>query len=125
MRKFLLTTIFILLLSKTASQEKIRNLKFKDTLWRTSWYGSQFDGKPMANGQRFDMNSLVAAHKDLPFGTKLKITNFKNGKSANVTVKDRGPFIAGRDLDVSYGTAKKLGFVNTGVADMKVEILEK
>jgi rare lipoprotein A len=72
----------------------------------------------MANGQRFNMHALVAAHKTLPLGTCLEIVNPCNGKSVRVTVKDRGPYIHGRDLDVSYRVAQVLDFVDTGVTEL-------
>jgi len=85
-----------------------------------SWYGQQFAGKLMANGQVFNPQSLVAASKTLPFGTKLKLLNPANKRVILVTVTDRGPFICGRDLDVSEGAAIKLGFRQKGVTQLIV-----
>lgn len=87
----------------------------------TSWYGSQHAGKRMANGLPFDMNADTAAHRSLPFGTKLRLTNPENGRSVVVKVTDRGPFIHGRTLDVSYGAAQKLGMVKSGVARIRMD----
>jgi len=92
-----------------------------------SYYGGGdgFDGRPMANGERFDANNpMVAAHKSLPFGTKIKLTNPQNGESQLVVVKDRGPYEPGRQLDVSKAAASNLGFKEQGVAKLKAEILD-
>lgn len=89
---------------------------------KASWYGKQFHNRRMANGERFNMFRLTCAHKYLPLGTKLLIKNRKNGKKVIVTVKDRGPYIRNRVLDLSYGAAKKLDMVHSGV--IMVEALE-
>jgi rare lipoprotein A len=99
----------------------------------TSWYGpgmqcyAQPDGscvELMANGQPFNMDDpTVAAHKDLPFGTRLRVTNPENGETIVVAVQDRGPFITGRDLDLSRGAARAIGMIERGVAELEVEIL--
>jgi rare lipoprotein A len=86
-----------------------------------SWYGANHAGKPMANGKRFDMYANTAAHRTLPMGTKLQLTNPANGRTATVEVTDRGPFIRGRNLDVSYGVARKLGIVEQGVTKLRME----
>ncbi|MEO0452631.1 MAG: septal ring lytic transglycosylase RlpA family protein [Verrucomicrobiota bacterium] len=88
-----------------------------------SWYGKDFHGKPTASGERFNMYGVSVAHKELPLGTRLRFYNPKTGLSVNATVNDRGPFIAGRDYDLSYGAAKKLGMVEDGVARLHVEQL--
>jgi rare lipoprotein A len=86
----------------------------------TSWYGPGLQGNPMANGERFDMNDAsVVAHKSLPFGTCLRLVNPANNRSHHVIVQDRGPFIDGRDLDVSKAAAAKLGFIERGVAPLR------
>jgi rare lipoprotein A len=85
-----------------------------------SWYGANHAGKPMANGRPFDMYADTAAHRSLPMGTKLDLTNPANGRTATVEVTDRGPFIRGRNLDVSYGVARKLGMVDQGVAKLRM-----
>jgi|Deesub1362A_J573_1020465.scaffolds.fasta_scaffold00004_164 rare lipoprotein A len=88
-----------------------------------SWYGPGFHGKLTASGERYNMYALTCAHKSLPFGTKLKVTNVVNGKSTVVVVNDRGPFVRGRDLDLSYAAAKKIGLIGPGTAKVKVEYL--
>lgn len=88
---------------------------------KSSWYGPGFHGKLTANGEIYDQMSLTAAHKSLKFGTLLKVTNPRNGKSVIVRINDRGPYIEGRDLDLSKAAAKELGLMRRGVARMKVE----
>jgi len=86
-----------------------------------SWYGSKFHGRPTSSGERYNMYGLSAAHKTMKFGTKLRVTNPDTGKSVVVTVNDRGPFIRGRDLDLSYGAAKAIGFEGKGVGRVRIE----
>jgi rare lipoprotein A len=90
------------------------------TLVTASWYGANHHGQTMANGQRFNMYADTAAHRTLPFGTRLDLTNPANGRTATVEITDRGPFIQGRNLDVSYGVAKKLGMVDAGVVKLRM-----
>lgn len=95
-------------------------------IFTASYYGHNdgFHGKKTANGEIFDKNALTAAHKTLPFGTVLKVTYLKTGKSVNVKINDRGPFIAGRDIDLSYGAAVKLGLVKYGVGKVRVTVVK-
>jgi len=86
-----------------------------------SYYAHKFHGRTMANGKSFNMHAMTVAHKTLPFGTKLRLTNPKNGRVVVVTVTDRGPFTKGRTLDVSLAAAQKLGFVKAGVARLRME----
>ncbi|MCU0365452.1 MAG: septal ring lytic transglycosylase RlpA family protein [Ignavibacteriaceae bacterium] len=88
---------------------------------KASWYGPKFHGRNTANGEVYDQMALTAAHKHLSFGTLLKITNPKNGKSVIVRINDRGPYIEGRELDLSKGAAIELGILEKGVARVKVQ----
>lgn len=88
-----------------------------------SWYGTEFQGRPTASGERFDMHGMTCAHKELPFGTILRVTLISTGKSVKCTVNDRGPFIAGRDLDLSYGAAKTIGLTGPGTGTVRLEYL--
>ncbi len=88
-----------------------------------SWYGDQFHGRPTANGEIFDKNSMTAAHRTLPLPSLIRVTNLENGRTANLRVNDRGPFAHGRILDVSHEAARVLGFESQGVAKVKVELL--
>lgn len=85
-----------------------------------SWYGEGFHGKPTASGRVYDQYQNTAAHKTLPFGTVLEVTNRKNGRRVHVTVNDRGPFVPGRDLDLSYAAARDLGMIRDGVEEVYV-----
>jgi rare lipoprotein A len=88
-----------------------------------SWYGPEHHNKLTASGQRFDMNKNTLAHRTLPIGTKVRLVNPDNGKSAEGVVNDRGPYIKGRDVDVSYAMAKQLGFVKKGVTKLDIETI--
>lgn len=90
---------------------------------KSSWYGGRFHGRKTASGEIFDQNKLTAAHRTLPFGTILKVTNLSNNLSVQVKVTDRGPFIKGRVLDLSKKAALELKFTRQGVADIKAEII--
>ncbi len=87
---------------------------------RASWYGRAFHGKRTANGERFDMNELTAAHRTLPLSSYVKVINQSNGKSVIVKINDRGPFARGRVLDLSYAAAKVIGVVKAGTARVKI-----
>ncbi len=88
-----------------------------------SWYGSDFHGKKTSNGETFDMYGLTAAHRTLPFGTLLRVTDPASGRTVNVRVNDRGPFVSGRILDLSYGAAQSLGTVGKGVTAVDIEVM--
>jgi len=88
-----------------------------------SWYGAQHQGRRTASGEVFDMNQLTAAHRTLPFGTRLLVTNRDTSRSAEVRVNDRGPFVDGRILDVSYAAARQLGAVGAGIFPVKLRVL--
>lgn len=87
-----------------------------------SYYGSDFHGKKTASGEQFDMYDLTAAHRTLPFNTLVKVTNLENNKSVVVRINDRGPFKKGRIVDLSLGAAKKINLIETGTAEVKLEI---
>jgi rare lipoprotein A len=88
-----------------------------------SFYGKSFQGRRTASGLPFDPGAATAAHKSLPFGTSVRITNLENGRSVTATINDRGPYVGGRIVDVSQALARQLGFVRAGMARVQVEIL--
>lgn len=90
---------------------------------RASWYGPKFHGRLTANGERYDMHQLTAAHPKLPFGTLLEVRNLDNGRVCLVRINDRGPFAKGRILDVSFAAAKELGMVGPGTARVELAML--
>jgi len=88
-----------------------------------SWYGTKFHGRKTANGERYDMHAMSAAHKTLPMPTMVRVTNLNNGRSVVVRVNDRGPFVKNRIIDLSYAAARALGYDNEGTAPVRVEAL--
>ena len=88
-----------------------------------SWYGPGFHGQPTASGEIYNQNALTAAHPTLPLGTRVEVTNLTNGKSVQVRITDRGPFIRGRAIDLSHGAARKLGMVEPGVSRVRIKPL--
>ena len=90
-----------------------------------SYYAEDFHGKKTSNGERFNMNALTCAHKSLPFNTILKVTNLANGKSCEVRVNDRGPFVLNREIDLSKAAAVKLGMIGSGTTKVKLEIVKE
>ena len=89
-----------------------------------SWYGSKYHGRKTASGEVYNQHQLTAAHRELPFGTKVKVTNRKNNKSVIVRINDRGPFVSGRVIDLSFAAAKQIGIVQAGVADVELQVLK-
>ncbi len=96
-----------------------------DQVGIASWYGNQHQGRLTASGEPFDERKLTAAHRTLPLDTRLKVTNLENGRSIEVKVNDRGPYIAGRMLDLSTLAAKMLGMEKEGLALVRIEILQQ
>ena len=134
MKNLLINIIFLFTLNVSAQEcrdsieekAEVENLKLYKENAHASYYHDKFDGRKTASGIRFNNNKLIAAHKKLPFGTKLKVTNERNNKSVIVEVIDRGPFVNGRELDLS-----KKAFMNitsnkkSGAVFVKIEIIEK
>jgi len=88
-----------------------------------SWYGERHQGRRTASGEPYDMYALTAAHPDLPLGTRVRVTNLRNGRSVDVRVNDRGPTVAGRIIDLSYAAAQALGAVTAGTIPVSVQVL--
>src|SRR5580658_1469741 len=89
----------------------------------TSWYGEDFDGQPTATGEKYDMYGETAAHPTLPLGSIVRVVNPRNHRSQIVRINDRGPYVEGRELDVSYEVARRLGFDQRGLAKVRLELL--
>lgn len=115
MKKLFFTLSLILLL--TVSFAQIQSGK-------ASFYADKFEGNPTASGEKYRHIKLTAAHKSLPFGTKVRVTNLANNESVEVVINDRGPYVDNRIIDLSKSAAEKLGFVNQGLADVKVEVID-
>lgn len=88
-----------------------------------SWYGHPYHGRPAANGEIYDMEKMTAAHRTLPFGTWVRVTNLVNGKTADVRITDRGPFIDGRIIDLSHAAARAIDLIGPGIAQVRVDII--
>ena len=88
-----------------------------------SYYGKKFHKKRTANGEIFNMYKVSAAHKSYPLGTKVRVTNLENGKSIKLVINDRGPFVKGRIIDLSYRAARKLDFVNQGTTKVRIDVI--
>jgi len=88
-----------------------------------SWYGKKFHGRKTSNGETYDMYGISAAHKTLPFGTMVRVHNLRNGREMDVRINDRGPFVKGRIIDLSYGAANRLGVVGPGTAPVEIVAL--
>jgi len=91
---------------------------------KASFYADKFEGSPTASGEKYRASRLTAAHKTLPFGTKVRVTNLANNESVVVTINDRGPFVEGRIIDVSKSAAERLSFFNQGTTEVKMEIVD-
>lgn len=120
--KIAAVVVAALFLSGCVTTEAADKIVKKSYHGHASWYKS---GKKTANGERFNPHGVSVAHRYLPFGTVLRITHVGNGNTIEAVVNDRGPFIKGREIDVSLGAAQKLGFVHSGTAKVLIEVLEK
>lgn len=109
--------VLMLIFSSVLSQAQVQNGK-------ASFYADKFEGSPTASGEKYRHNKLTAAHKTLPFGTKVRVTNVANNETVEVVINDRGPYVENRIIDLSKSAAEKLGFVNQGLADVKLEVLD-
>jgi rare lipoprotein A len=89
-----------------------------------SWYGVQYHGRRAADGSRYNMYELTAAHPTLPFGTRVRVTNLANDRRVDVVITDRGPFVEGRIVDLSYAAAQAIGMVGAGVTRVRLEVLD-
>ena len=96
-----------------------------EEMGQASWYGSWHHGRKTANGERFDMNELTAAHRSLPLGTNVRVTNLENGRSIEVRINDRGPYVGARVIDLSRQAARELRMEKEGLAPVLIEELPK
>jgi rare lipoprotein A len=120
-----LILIFIIVLAGSCSVTKDKKETVGYKFYQkgnASWYGPGFNGKKTASGEVFNMNKLTAAHRKLPFGTKVRVTNLNNNKSVIVIINDRGPFKKGRVIDLSKKAAEMIGLIKDGVAPVRIEI---
>jgi rare lipoprotein A len=95
----------------------------RDEVGLASWYGNPYHGRRAANGKIYDMRKLTAAHRTLPFGTRVRVHNLENGRTVEVEITDRGPFVDGRLIDLSYAAARTLGMQRSGIGRVRLERL--
>ena len=107
------------------SRKQIESIKNhpKTQIGIASYYGKKFHKKRTANGEIFNMYKVSAAHKSYPLGSKVRVTNLENGKSIKLVINDRGPFVKGRIIDLSYKAARKLDFVNQGTTKVRIDVI--
>ena len=103
-------------LTKKAPPEKVQ-------LGNASWYGAKFEGKQTASGSAYDAAEITAAHRSLPMGSRVRVTNLANEKSVEVEINDRGPYIAGRIIDLSRAAARAIGMLEDGLTRVRIELL--
>lgn len=115
MHKLLLSCCLTFLLSSTIAQVQTG---------KASFYADKFDGTPTASGEKYRHNKMTGAHKTLPFGTRVRVTNLGNKESVEVVINDRGPYVEDRIIDLSRAAAEKLGFVNQGLAEVTLEVID-
>jgi rare lipoprotein A len=113
-------TVVLLLFTSLVSCHRKANTGSGSETGLASYYAESYNGRKTANGEIYQSSEMTAAHKKLPFGTKVKVTNLANGKTVKVRVNDRGPFVAGRIIDLTRAAAKKLDMVAAGVAKVKI-----
>lgn len=115
-----LLALAVVLLAAPSLAGRDERVVYRET-GEASWYGPGFHGRPTASGEAFDPSALTAAHRALPLGSEVAVTNLENGRTVVVAINDRGPFVDGRDLDLSQAAAKRLGMVESGVAVVRIE----
>ena len=109
--------------SKAANRKAARHRLRPYQVGTASWYGREFEGKPTATGEPYDMHEFTAAHMTLPLGTWVKVTNLRNGNWVVVRINDRGPVVPGRIIDLSYGAARMLNFKSRGLTQVRLDIV--
>ncbi|MEJ2007395.1 MAG: septal ring lytic transglycosylase RlpA family protein [Acidobacteriota bacterium] len=126
------TALTVVAAQSEGTPAKVRKIKMpkpppfaipKSQVGVASWYGSYFQGLPTASGQPFDMNAMTCAHRHLPLGTRIKVTNLVNFRSLVLKVNDRGPAVDGRILDVSRAAARRLGFMGAGLTLVRIQVV--
>lgn len=124
------TALVLMILAGCTSTSAIGAAKTKDyakshaLIGQASWYGNKFHGKLTASGETYNMNAYTSAHKTLPFGTIVRVTNTANNKSVDVKINDRGPHVKGRVIDLSYKAFSQIGNVKKGTVPVKIEIID-
>lgn len=124
-KKGLTCLLFMLLTTAVSCAPRTYRPPSKEVVYRedgvASWYGPKFHGRKTSSGERFNMYAMTAAHRTLPLGSIVRVTHIGNGKKVVVKINDRGPFVEGRIIDLSYGAARKIGMAKEGIARVSVE----
>ncbi len=126
----LFTALVLMILTGCTSTSAIGGSKTKENahshalIGQASWYGNRFHGKLTASGETYNMNAYTSAHKSLPFGTIVRVTNTANNKSVDVKINDRGPYVKGRVIDLSYQAFTQIGNIKKGTVPVKIEIID-
>ena len=115
--------VVLILISSACAKNSVEKQQYRE-IGLASHYAKSLHGRSTASGERYNMYAYTAAHKKLPFGTIVVVTNLKNNKSANVRINDRGPFIKGRIIDLSTAAAKKVGMLKDGVTKVQIIALD-
>ena len=110
-------------ISGCSSTPPVRKSPAYEATGIASYYGRKFHGRRTASGERFDMHAMTAAHPSLAFGTRVHVTNLKTGRSMIVRINDRGPFVGGRIIDLSYAAARKIGMLADGVSRVRITVI--
>jgi len=118
------TSVFVLIILIAGCSHIPRHRVGTVETGTASWYGEDFHGKPTASGQIYDMYGISAAHKTIPLGSQVRVTNLANGKQVIAPIMDRGPFVGDRVIDLSYGAAQRLEMIEVGLAKVRIEVLE-
>ena len=123
MKRALALSACVLVIAGCSSMPRPEALPSSYETGDASYYGSEFEGRKTASGERYDGDEMTAAHRTLPFGTRVRVVNLANDKSVEVRINDRGPHKKGRIVDVSRKAAKELGLIGPGVARVRLEVL--
>ena len=121
---YLAAGVFIAALLSCATRPDRVEKPHYEAVGLASYYSGKFHGRRTASGERYDMHDLTAAHPVLGFGSRVEVINLKNGRKVQVRVNDRGPYKKGRIIDLSYAAAKKLGMLNSGIARVRISLLD-
>jgi len=123
--KLIFILSFLSILAACSSQRVVTSADSeRSQLGKASYYANKYHGRTTANGETFEQDAATAAHLDLPFGTKVKVTNLANNKSVIVRINDRGPYVRGRVIDLSLGMFKKIADPKVGVIDVSISVLK-
>jgi len=121
-RALALPLFVILVFSACAAVATVPERPIFSQVGVASWYGPDFQGQTTANGERFNMQAMTAAHRSLPFGTIVRVTDLDSGRVVKVRINDRGPLVAGRVLDLSKNAARRLGIADDGTAEVRLQV---